>query len=649
MAEEKVPYFSFEGPAEEVSLAETVERAVEGDQEAFEVLYKRVLPLLQREVNKRFDRPEDREDALQETALRIYEKLGTLREPERFSGWALVVCSRVCSNMHRHKNSYDGLEDLRPETSTEETKGLDIIPADELLRDINPGARVDGTHVTEVVSRVLEELPVDQRDCLILWMERYSSAEIAEELGMNPSTVRSNIAYAKKKVGKSLKRMFREGTFDYRELSSDPVAAFLALLERFLARGRLVPVSGETGSPAMPGGMAALRRLARDPLTSIVAIVLVVALAIGVALALQTRSYVAPEAQNEPAAVVDQTVPVPTPEEPSEAAPGTAPGEENNPVNPAPPATPTPATPNAPGGGGGDAAPAQNPANNTALIRPDGRLTAFRAEDFGGITPNAVANAEQALTGGLTRLTNNYSGVPMTFQGLTDEEGLFAVDLFFGNYTGHKVRLEEMTDISVRDKDGNLIAKRASFVPDKTLILSPGEELTVKLPFPNSYITKEHLPPLSSDHYYDDAGVNVYGRPDYHIIDDIEEFAAKEIDELPPLTKPYPQNYPNQQNVLVYVRDMVEEGDEILCYMGLKNDTKATMTVDRFEYLRFYGVDDRTRAEGRVKFPKNFTLKPGEERYRLVAIPSSSYDNFSLLNSIGQNEDVIYDLDNGSI
>lgn len=618
-----------------MSVAELVELAKGGDETAFEELYQKTLPLLFREVSRYFSSEEDREDALQETYLKIFEKMDSIREPEKFSGWALVICSRVCLNRIRWAEGHLSKEELRPETSAEDEPGLDVLAADELKKELNPDAHVNAAHVSEVVTRVLDALPTDQRDCLLLWMQGYSSVEIAEELNLNASTVRSNISYAKKKVSKTLKKMQREGTFDYRELSTDPVAAFLALLERFL--GTSFAVSGLTGE-AIP--------VVRHPVTSVLAIVLAVALAIGVAVALQAFSGRQPatrDAQQTTAPVVER---VPETTESPETAPATEQGGPGNaPVAPTP--TPAPVPTPAPGTGGGAANAGQNaPAANAAtnLLRPDGRLTAFQTTDAEGVTPNTVTNAEQTLTGGLTRLTNNYSSFAMTFDSLGKEDGLVTVNLFFGNYTGHPAKILEITDISVRNADGELIAKRASFVPDKEQIVGPGEEIRMKLPFPDSFITKENLPKMKSSTLYEDAGVNVYGRVNYVLSGDIEDFTAVEISELPPLTKPYPQSYPNQQNVLVYVRDMVEEGDNILCYMGVQNDTKATMTVDRFEYIRFYGVDDRTRAEGRVKFPKNFTLKPGEERYLLVTIPKASYDNFSLLNSIGHLEDVIYTL-----
>lgn len=626
------------------SYTEVVEAASHGEEAAFETLYKQIEPLLKREIARFFSGREDREDALQETYLKIFEKLGTLREPTKFPGWALVICSRVCLNRLRAEAHRSGLEELRPETTGEDGPGLDLFPAVDRERDWDPETKVGAAHVTEVVEAVVAELPINQRDCLILWMEGWSAPEIAEELELNVSTVRSNVSYARKKVEKTLRKMEREGTFDYRELSTDPMEAFRILLEQLLGGGRMVPAPGGL-PPIASGGGSLLARTARDPLTSVIAIVLVVAIAIGVALAIQTRTYQTTTEQRDQPVAGDQTLPVTTPEAAPGEAPGTNPGNGEPPATPAPAVTPapTPVTPAGPGGGGATS-PAQTPVNGTSLIRPDGRLTAFRSEDYGGVTPNTLTNAEQSLTGGLTRLTNNYSGFPMVFQGLTDEDGLLTVNLFFGNYTGHKVRLEEVTDISVRNKDGELIATRASFVPNKPITATAGEELTIKLPFPDSYVTKKNLPPFRSEGVYNDTGVNVYGRVNYVIVDTMEEFSAKEISELPPLTKPYPQNYPNQQNVLVYVRDMVEEGDNILCYMGVKNDTKATMTVDRFEYLRFYGVDDKTRAEGRVPFPKNFTLKPGEEGYLLITVPKPSYDNFSLLNSIGHNEDVIYTL-----
>lgn len=43
----------------------------------------------------------DRRDAMQETALRAWEKRGTLRETAYFQTWAVRICVNVCRDMKR--------------------------------------------------------------------------------------------------------------------------------------------------------------------------------------------------------------------------------------------------------------------------------------------------------------------------------------------------------------------------------------------------------------------------------------------------------------------------------------------------------------------------------------------------------------------
>ena len=62
-------------------------RAVEG------TLYRVTCAMLREEY--------DRRDAMQETALRAWEKQSTLRREEYFGTWAVRICINVCKDIRR--------------------------------------------------------------------------------------------------------------------------------------------------------------------------------------------------------------------------------------------------------------------------------------------------------------------------------------------------------------------------------------------------------------------------------------------------------------------------------------------------------------------------------------------------------------------
>ena len=225
---QKTEYFDF---------TDLVQDAQNGDQSAFETLYWKSYPFLEREAKKFYTEPADIDDALQETYLRIFQKLDTLKDPRTFLGWAITVCKRTLLNRVEYDERHFGKTELRPETSTEEEQGLDLLPAEEYRRDYDPNSFVDAAHVNDALRDVLNALPEHQQMCILLWSEGYTQREIAEELELPLGTVKSNLNYAKKKMTKVLLRMEKEGTFDYKAVASNPVAAFLYLLERYIEVG----------------------------------------------------------------------------------------------------------------------------------------------------------------------------------------------------------------------------------------------------------------------------------------------------------------------------------------------------------------------------------------------------------------------------
>ena len=229
---QKTEYFDF---------TDLVQDAQNGDQSAFETLYWKSYPFLEREAKKFYTEPADIDDALQETYLRIFQKLDTLKDPRTFLGWAITVCKRTLLNRVEYDERHFGKTELRPETSTEEEQGLDLLPAEEYRRDYDPNSFVDAAHVNDALRDVLNALPEHQQMCILLWSEGYTQREIAEELELPLGTVKSNLNYAKKKMTKVLLRMEKEGTFDYKAVASNPVAAFLYLLERYIEVVPAVP------------------------------------------------------------------------------------------------------------------------------------------------------------------------------------------------------------------------------------------------------------------------------------------------------------------------------------------------------------------------------------------------------------------------
>lgn len=280
-------------------FSEAVAGARNGDKAAQETLYQKSYALLEREARKEYDRPEDVEDILQEVYLRIFKSVDQLKDPKRFLGWALVIGKRTILEQKTRKGKYDHLVEPWPETSEAGEPSLDLLPAEEYRKDRNPDLYVDATHVSTIVQSIIDDLPEVQQMCLLLWMEGYRYQEIADELGVPLGTVKGNMNRAKTKVRDTLEGMRKEGTFDYNAVSTDPVAAFLYLLERYVAGAGGLPTSAELLLPKVQTALAAgdvltsggkLASLSRKSSTAVLSVLMVLVMAVGLALGIQSRS-----------------------------------------------------------------------------------------------------------------------------------------------------------------------------------------------------------------------------------------------------------------------------------------------------------------------------------------------------------------------
>lgn len=74
----------------------------------------------------------DRRDAMQETALRAWEKQSTLRREEYFGTWAVRICINVCKDIRRKSKPVMSTDDVpeipAPQGDTDFRLMLDICP-----------------------------------------------------------------------------------------------------------------------------------------------------------------------------------------------------------------------------------------------------------------------------------------------------------------------------------------------------------------------------------------------------------------------------------------------------------------------------------------------------------------------------------------
>ena len=153
-----------------------IEAARGGDAEALVSLISAAQPDVRRYAARNC-RAADIDDAVQETLLLLYQRVGTLRAVTSFSAWLFAVARRACFRLLR-------ISGAPPDDSAEviDSRWSHLSPED---------IRVD-------LSRAIQSLPDHYREVILLRdIEEFSIEEIAGTLGLTRESVKARIHRAR--------------------------------------------------------------------------------------------------------------------------------------------------------------------------------------------------------------------------------------------------------------------------------------------------------------------------------------------------------------------------------------------------------------------------------------------------------------------
>lgn len=163
-----------------------IRAARDGEPEARERLFGRLLPVARQHVRRLCPDPARQEDLLQTALLRALEHLPELRRPERFAAWI----RRIVTNAF--------LMDLR--SRQPEPAGTDILREAQEQR-VSCEAGIDARRELERVFRLAPCLPPRLAETFRLRViEGLSTREAARRLGVSEEAVRARLARARKRL-----------------------------------------------------------------------------------------------------------------------------------------------------------------------------------------------------------------------------------------------------------------------------------------------------------------------------------------------------------------------------------------------------------------------------------------------------------------
>ena len=181
---------------------ELIQRILDGDDSAFSALVKKYQKPVHALVWRKIGDFHIAEEITQDTFLKAYQGLSTLKKPQRFVSWLYVIAANNCSTWLRKKR-------LRMQ-SLEETSVAQLEKATYSGYVVEENERTAVEAQREVVKKLLAKLQESERTVLTLhYFGEMSVAEIGTFLGVSANTIKSRLRRAQQRLRKE-EPMIRE-------------------------------------------------------------------------------------------------------------------------------------------------------------------------------------------------------------------------------------------------------------------------------------------------------------------------------------------------------------------------------------------------------------------------------------------------------
>ena len=221
---------------------ELIHRILDGDDTAFSDLVEKY----QRQVHalawRKIGDFHFAEEITQDTFLKAYKKLATLKKPHRFAGWLYVIATHCCQDWLRKKQiQTESLEDIDSEKLEPEAYSRYV--AEQEVKAIAETQR-------QVVKKLLATLPESERTVITLhYFGEMTCEKMSEFLGVSANTIKSRLRRARNRLKKE-EPMIREAisNFQISPNLTDNIMQEIA---------RLKPAAPTSGKPLMPWAIAA--------------------------------------------------------------------------------------------------------------------------------------------------------------------------------------------------------------------------------------------------------------------------------------------------------------------------------------------------------------------------------------------------------
>ncbi len=180
-----------------IRITKLVRQIQSGDNGAFNELYNLTSPkayFIALQITKN---EQSAEDVLQESYIKMLEKIGTLSKPESFSSWFNSIVANKSKDSLKKKTPYL--------FKNEEEEAFDFIPDEDT--DFIPEENLNQEELRCAVMEAIDELTEEKRACIIMmYFENMSVNEISKAFEISTSAVKNRAFSARKDLKAKFER-----------------------------------------------------------------------------------------------------------------------------------------------------------------------------------------------------------------------------------------------------------------------------------------------------------------------------------------------------------------------------------------------------------------------------------------------------------
>ena len=182
-----------------------IHAVLSGDDSAFDILVEKYQKSVHALAWRKIGDFHYAEEITQDTFLRAYQKLSTLRNPSQFFRWLYVIANRLCLNWLRKQKPAKQLQSL-------EDTPMEEVEESAYARYVLEWRETEATeHRFEIVKKLLEKLPESEYTVMTLYyLGEMTTREISKFLGVSVETIRTRLHRARKRLQEEEELLIQE-------------------------------------------------------------------------------------------------------------------------------------------------------------------------------------------------------------------------------------------------------------------------------------------------------------------------------------------------------------------------------------------------------------------------------------------------------